>query len=44
MSRKELEGIIKKLLGIEYELDDRKRLIFWYDKKIPDYFSVAGAP
>ena len=21
-----------------------KRLIFWYDKKIPDYFSVAGAP
>ena len=22
----------------------RKRLIFWYDKKIPDYFSVAGAP
>ena len=23
---------------------DCKRLIFWYDKKIPDYFSVAGAP
>ena len=23
---------------------ERKRLIFWYDKKIPDYFSVAGAP
>ena len=23
---------------------NRKRLIFWYDKKIPDYFSVAGAP
>lgn len=23
---------------------DGKRLIFWYDKKIPDYFSVAGAP
>ena len=22
----------------------RKRLIFRYDKKIPDYFSVAGAP
>ena len=22
----------------------RKRLIFWYDKKIPDYFSVARAP
>lgn len=27
MSRKELEGIIKKLLGIEYELDDRTSLI-----------------
>lgn len=23
---------------------ESKRLIFWYDKKIPDYFSVAGAP
>ena len=23
---------------------DRKRLIFRYDRKIPDYFSVAGAP
>ena len=23
---------------------NRKRLIFRYDKKIPDYFSVAGAP
>ena len=22
----------------------RKRLIFRYDRKIPDYFSVAGAP
>ena len=22
----------------------RKRLIFKYDRKIPDYFSVAGAP
>ena len=23
---------------------DGKRLIFRYDRKIPDYFSVAGAP
>ena len=23
---------------------ERKRLIFRYDRKIPDYFSVAGAP
>ena len=23
---------------------DSKRLIFRYDRKIPDYFSVAGAP
>ena len=23
---------------------DRKRLIFRYDRKIPDYFSVARAP
>ena len=23
---------------------NRKRLIFRYDRKIPDYFSVAGAP
>ena len=22
----------------------RKRLIFRYDRKIPDYFSVVGAP
>ena len=26
------------------ELFKRKRLIFRYDRKIPDYFSVAGAP
>ena len=25
-------------------LKHRKRLIFRYDRKIPDYFSVAGAP
>ena len=24
--------------------NQRKRLIFRYDRKIPDYFSVAGAP
>ncbi len=29
-------------LSIMYE--GRKRLIFRYDRKIPDYFSVAGAP
>ena len=23
---------------------ERKRLIFRYDRKIPDYFSVVGAP
>ena len=25
-------------------LINRKRLIFRYDRKIPDYFSVVGAP
>jgi len=28
----------------ELEQKDRKRLIFRYDRKIPDYFSVVGAP
>ena len=28
----------------ELDVFNSKRLIFWYDKKIPDYFSVAGAP
>ena len=34
-------------IAVEYHIEiptKRKRLIFWYDKKIPDYFSVAGAP
>ena len=26
------------------KLSESKRLIFRYDRKIPDYFSVAGAP
>ena len=32
--RKELDKLLNK----------GKRLIFRYDRKIPDYFSVAGAP
>ena len=40
---------LKKVLCIteeEYKdiLSIGKRLIFRYDRKIPDYFSVAGAP
>ena len=27
-----------------YVYSNGKRLIFRYDRKIPDYFSVAGAP
>ena len=42
----------KNATSIEYFKDPRrivdllngKRLIFRYDRKIPDYFSVAGAP
>lgn len=35
---------IKKLNSKTIKAYRSKRLIFWYDKKIPDYFSVAGAP
>ncbi|GAA6276918.1 hypothetical protein F170042I7_31040 [Blautia caecimuris] len=28
----------------KYYNNKRKRLIFRYDRKIPDYFSVVGAP
>ena len=33
-----------KLQGKSFGLMFGKRLIFRYDRKIPDYFSVAGAP
>ena len=29
---------------LPFTVDKGKRLIFRYDRKIPDYFSVAGAP
>ena len=41
---------VDNLLTSFYQLDDEvrqevgKRLIFRYDRKISDYFSVAGAP
>ena len=35
---------ILKELEEFYMLEKGKRLIFRYDRKIPDYFSVAGAP
>ena len=33
-----------KMLREKRGLIQGKRLIFRYDRKIPDYFSVAGAP
>ena len=49
--RKSIDGlcaIIQEQFSMEIDhalfLFCGKRLIFWYDKKIPDYFSVAGAP
>ena len=38
MFMSQIQAIIQHLLFM------CKRLIFRYDKKIPDYFSVAGAP
>ena len=35
---------INCMLSIYETLIESKRLIFRYDRKIPDYFSVAGAP
>ena len=32
------------LVELKWNQNARKRLIFRYDRKIPDYFSVAGAP
>ena len=40
-----LAFLIGVIYGIRFMLQiKRKRLIFRYDRKIPDYFSVAGAP
>ena len=36
------KGVEEQVLAMERLLC--KRLIFRYDRKIPDYFSVAGAP
>ena len=54
MSRKNHEMIDGKLLQTDKKYAQLKlkqkekiagkRLIFRYDRKIPDYFSVAGAP
>ena len=40
-----LAFLIGVIYGIRFMLQiKRKRLIFRYDRKIPDYFSVVGAP
>ena len=46
MSREDLISLTKLVQAQtkKKDMEIRKRLIFWYDKKIPDYFSVAGAP
>ena len=48
MSDEGYEIFLMDLEDYKADLEDNykkcKRLIFWYDKKIPDYFSVAGAP
>ena len=36
--------MLSKLFSTDEEEYIRKRLIFRYDRKIPDYFSVVGAP
>ena len=43
MTANAFKYFFKYPLGIEINLKG-KRLIFRYDRKIPDYFSVAGAP
>ena len=40
-SVEDIQDALKDLLGGTIK---GKRLIFRYDRKIPDYFSVAGAP
>ena len=42
MAGNRIRGITVEIGGDTTKL--RKRLIFRYDRKIPDYFSVAGAP
>ena len=37
-------AIISMKAAADKTMKESKRLIFWYDKKIPDYFSVVGAP
>ena len=39
---KSMSAFLRKLVLYGYVYG--KRLIFRYDRKIPDYFSVAGAP
>lgn len=43
MPPKEVELLFYPQKNIKKK-DIRKRLIFRYDRKIPDYFSVVGAP
>ena len=37
-------AIISMKAAADKTMKESKRLIFRYDRKIPDYFSVAGAP